>query len=149
MFFGMAWALLYGLHGVLHRLFGAPLNRKPSGGYMSNMLNRKAWLPVAVTFAALFAAAPSNLFADEFIAGSEPSQRPAGAPVLNTFTKNADWYRTALTGVEPPYPPSLRFLEDQGAWHTPFNRSGLTGPYDIRNWHDTASGGAGRSVPVR
>lgn len=41
----------------------------------------------------------------------------------------------ALTGVEPPYPASLRFLEDQGAWHTPFIHPGMTGPYDIRRWH--------------
>lgn len=41
----------------------------------------------------------------------------------------------ALTGGEPPYPASLRFLEDQGAWHTPFTHPGMTGPYDIRRWH--------------
>ena len=117
---------------------------------MSHDLTRKAWLPVAVTLAALLVAAPVNLLADEFIAGTEPSQRPVGAPVLATFTKNAAWYSTALGGIEaPPYPFSLRFLEDQGAWYTPFNRPGLTGPYDIRNWHDPASRGAGRSVPGR
>lgn len=117
---------------------------------MSHDLTRKAWLPVVVTLAALLAAAPVTLLADEFVAGTEPSMRPVGAPVLTTFTKNAAWYRNALHGIEaPPYPFSLRFLEDQGAWHTPFNRPGLTGPYDIRNWHDSASGGAGRSVPGR
>ena len=117
---------------------------------MSHDLTRKAWLPVAVTLAALLVAAPVNLLADEFIAGTEPSLRPVGAPVLATFTKNAAWYSTALSGIEaPPYPFSLRFLEDQGAWYTPFNRPGLTGPYDIRNWHDPASRGAGRSVPGR
>ena len=117
---------------------------------MSHDPTRNAWLPVIVTLAALLAAAPVNLFADEFIAGTEPSLRPVGAPVLASFTKNADWYRTALSGIEaPPYPFSLRFLEDQGAWYTPFNRPGLTGPYDIRNWHDSAYGGAGRSVPGR
>ena len=46
------------------------------------------------------------------------------------------WYQRALTGVAPPYPSSLRFLEDQGEWYTPFNHPGMTGPYDIRRWHD-------------
>jgi hypothetical protein len=115
---------------------------------MSHVLTRNAWLPV--TFAALLVVLPVNALADDFVAGTEPSQRPAGAPVLASFIKDAAWYRTALSGVEaPPYPFSLRFLEDQGAWYIPFNRPGLTGPYDIRNWHGSASGGAGRSVPGR
>ncbi len=69
------------------------------------------------------------------VAGLTPSERPASAPVVAEFPKDADWYARALTGVEPPYPASLRFLEDQGAWHTPFLRPGMTGPYDIRRWH--------------
>lgn len=117
---------------------------------MSHHLTRKAWLPVVVTLAALLAVVPAKALADEFIAGTEPSLRPVGAPVLVSFTKDVAWYRNALSGIEaPPYPFSLRFLEDQGAWYTPFNRPGLTGPYDIRNWHGSASGGAGRSVPGR
>jgi hypothetical protein len=117
---------------------------------MSHDLTRNAWLPVLVTLATLLAVVPAKALAETFIAGTEPSLRPAGAPVLTSFTKDAAWYRTALSGVEaPPYPFSLRFLEDQGAWYTPFNRPGLTGPYDIRNWHGSASGGAGRSVPGR
>jgi len=86
---------------------------------------------------------------ETFIAGLEPSMRPSTAPVLSEFVKDAAWYRTALTGIVAPYPASLRFLEDQGAWHTPFNRPGMTGPYDIRNWHGSAASGAGRSVPGR
>jgi hypothetical protein len=116
---------------------------------MSHDLTRKAWLPALATLAALLVAAPVDLLADEFIAGTDPSRRPVGAPVLPSYSKNAVWYRAALSGIEPPYPYSLRFLEDQGAWYTPFNRPGMTGPYDIRNWHDSASGGAGRSVPGR
>jgi hypothetical protein len=117
---------------------------------MSNALSRNAKLPAVVTLAALLTVAPARILADEFVAGTEPSLRPVGAPVLLSFTKDAAWYRTALSGIEaPPYPFSLRFLEDQGAWYTPFNRPGLTGPYDIRNWHGPASGGAGRSVPGR
>ncbi len=69
------------------------------------------------------------------VAGLAPWERPAAAPVITEMAKGDDWYAHALTGVEPPYPASLRFLEDQGAWHTPFTRPGMTGPYDIRHWH--------------
>ena len=75
--------------------------------------------------------------ADFPIAGLAPYQRPAGAPVITEFVKTGDWYQRALTGVSRPYPRSLRFLEDQGAWHTPFIHPGMTGRYDIRRWHRT------------
>lgn len=71
----------------------------------------------------------------QFIAGTAPDQRPADAPVISAVDKSGDWYTHALTGVERPYPPSLHFLENQGAWFTPFTRPGMTGPYDIRQWH--------------
>lgn len=77
------------------------------------------------------------------------SQRPATAPVLTAYVKDGNWYRTALTGIEPPYPASLGFLEDQGAWYTPFNHPGLTGPYDIRHWHVPILDGERRSVSGR
>lgn len=83
------------------------------------------------------------------IAGLTPDARPAGAPRLETHGKDADWYRRALTGVARPYPASLRFLEDQGAWHTPFIVPGMTGPYDIRNWHRPAPAGGRQSVERR
>ncbi len=70
-----------------------------------------------------------------YVAGLNPSSRPAGAPVISSVKKGAAWYRQALHGVIPPYPASLRFLEDQGNWYTPFTRPGMTGPYDIRGWH--------------
>ena len=69
------------------------------------------------------------------IAGTQPSQRPQSAPVLNSVHKDAAWYNRSLTGISQPYPHSLRFLEDQGNWHTPFNHPGMTPPYDIRGWH--------------
>lgn len=73
---------------------------------------------------------------DAFIAGVEPSLRPQAAPVLTRLSKDAAWYELALSGVSRPYPVSLRFLEDQGAWFNPFLHAGMTGPYDIRGWHD-------------
>jgi len=69
------------------------------------------------------------------VAGTQPSQRPAGAPVIQEVDKPAGWYTRALTGISRPYPASLRFLEDQGDWYTPFNRPGMPGRYDIRGWH--------------
>ena len=70
-----------------------------------------------------------------FIAGTSPDRRPAGAPVVQDYSKDAAWYAQALAGVEPPYPASLRFLEDQGAWFSPFDRPGMIGPYDLRGLH--------------
>jgi hypothetical protein len=69
------------------------------------------------------------------IAGTDPSERPLGAPVIQSVEKTPDWYSEALTGVSKPYPNSLHFLEDQGNWYTPFNRPGMPGRYDIRGWY--------------
>ncbi len=70
-----------------------------------------------------------------WVGGSTPSKRPPAAPRLRSFEKTPAWYRRALAGLSKPYPPSFRFLEDQGAWYTPFNSSGMTSPYDLRAWH--------------
>jgi hypothetical protein len=69
------------------------------------------------------------------IAGMTPWQRPAGAPVITEVVRTPAWYGQALTGISQPFPYSLRFLEDQGNWYTPFNRPGMPGRYDIRGWH--------------
>ena len=69
------------------------------------------------------------------IAGTQPSQRPVGAPTIEAVLKQPDWYKRALTGVSQPYPQSLYFLENQGNWDTPFNRPGAPGRYDIRGWY--------------
>ena len=69
------------------------------------------------------------------MAGIQPSQRPSGAPVIAQVQKGLGWYAQALTGVSQPYPESLRFLEDQGNWYTPFNHPGMPGRYDIRGWY--------------
>ena len=68
------------------------------------------------------------------IAGINPDRRPA-APVITEVIKTNEWYEHAVTGVQPPYPNSLRFLESQGNWYTPFNRPGMPGRYDIRHWY--------------
>ena len=69
------------------------------------------------------------------IAGTQPSHRPQGAPVIQEVEKEPGWYTRALTGISQPYPYSLQFLEDQGNWHTPFTHPGMHGRYDIRGWY--------------
>ena len=72
-----------------------------------------------------------------FIGGVAPDARPEGAPVITQFTPDANWQQNAVRGIEPPTPPSIvAWLDDQGAWFTPFIHPGMTGPYDLRQWHD-------------
>lgn len=71
----------------------------------------------------------------EFVAGLTPNQRPSNAPVIREFAPGADWRSQALTGVSQPIPESLDFLDNQGAWYTPFNCPGMPGYYDLRNLH--------------
>ena len=88
-------------------------------------------LAVTVLIAAL---APAH--ADEvFVSGLRPHERPEGAPRVVEEPHPRDWYVTALTGLVPPYPRSLYFLDVQGGWYTPFTVPGMLGPYDIRGWH--------------
>jgi hypothetical protein len=95
----------------------------------------RAWGFSGITV--LVMAAGPVLAEGAMVAGLTPSERPAGAPIVTEMPKDAAWYEQALTGVEAPYPASLRFLEDQGAWFSPFLHPGMTGPYDIRHWHET------------
>lgn len=73
-----------------------------------------------------------------FVAGLEPSARPATAPVITTFAPADAWKAQALRGIREPH-TGLGFLKDQGAWYTPFNRPNLPGRYDIRGLHDTTN----------
>lgn len=105
---------------------------------------------VLFTLALVGLAQPWAMADDEgFVAGVEPSRRPDGAPKQTVVVKDAAWYRHALTGISQPYPASLRFLEDQGNWYSPFLRPGMTGPYDIRNWHQPATAGGGQDANRR
>ncbi|MGZ8219629.1 hypothetical protein [Methylomagnum sp.] len=69
-----------------------------------------------------------------FVAGLQPNQRPAGAPVIREFVPNANWRARSLTGFSEPIPVGLGFLDSQGAWYTPFNQPGMPGYYDLRDW---------------
>jgi len=82
----------------------------------------------------LFISAPH---ADEsrWIAGLDPTTRPANAPTISTDQHSAVWHTQALNGISVPIPESLDFLDDQGNWFTPFTRPGMVGLYDLRGWH--------------
>jgi len=69
------------------------------------------------------------------VAGLRPDQRPAGAPVVERFEQSEAWKAQALKGVGEPR-TGVGFLNDQGAWYTPFNRPNMPGRYDIRQLHD-------------
>ncbi|QLQ34209.1 MAG: hypothetical protein HZT40_13030 [Candidatus Thiothrix singaporensis] len=86
---------------------------------------------------ALLSLGANSVQADDitYVAGTDPSERPIGAPVVTEVRHDAAWYTTALTGVEQPYPASLHFLENQGNWFIPFIHPGMTARYDIRGWH--------------
>ena len=88
---------------------------------------------------ALVAMMNTAVAADYPIAGVNPDQRPAGAPVITQVDKEGAWYNRALTGISTPYPYSLHFLENQGNWYTPFIHPGMSTPYDIRGWHSESA----------
>jgi len=99
-------------------------------------MQNKLFAPAALLCSVIGGSAASTSAMAEYpVAGVDPHQRPANAPVITEVQKDHAWYMRALTGVSEPYPASLRFLEDQGNWYTPFNHPGMTEPYDIRNWH--------------
>lgn len=69
------------------------------------------------------------------VAGTRPDARPDGAPRMQAVARDAGWMARATAGVVEPHPSSLKFLNDQGNWYTPFDRPGMPGPYDIRRLH--------------
>lgn len=93
---------------------------------------------IAIVFATWMANAEGP-----FVAGVAPDRRPPDAPVLHRVIRGAEWERRALDGVTPPIPPSVAvILRDQGGWYTPFDRPGMSGPYDIRERHPRFARGA-------
>lgn len=87
----------------------------------------------AMFFLCIFISFNATAIAEEEI--YSPSERPANAPQIKKFIKDDDYFDKALEGVEKPYPASLMFLKDQGAWYSPFIHPGMLGYYDIRGWH--------------
>ena len=73
--------------------------------------------------------------ADPFIAGLQPDRRPAGAPSITTFKVSPELKAARLKGVSAPLPGNVEVIAMQGAWFSPMFRPGMTGPYDLREWH--------------
>ncbi len=85
--------------------------------------------------AGLFAVAITSVVESDPVIILDHAQRPKNAPIVTEVKKNAAWYQSALHGITQPYPQSIKFLEAQGNWHTPFNHPGMPGRYDLRGWH--------------
>lgn len=74
----------------------------------------------------------------QVVGGITPDRRPEGFPKITTYELDR---KQALHGISKPIPASIeQWLDDQGAWFTPFSHPGMTDPYDIRNWHEKADG---------
>lgn len=108
--------LVWGGRLTLSRLFGR--------GVLS--LSLLMGVPVAYS-------AASDVTVPLSISGLRPDRRPVWAPrtqIAEPISPNAN------KGVEEPLPSSVaQWQKDQGAWYTPFSRSGMTGYYDLRHWH--------------
>jgi hypothetical protein len=91
---------------------------------------------------ALSAAAEQTAYS---VAGLQPDKRPM-APKVVAVERDGHWYARAYSGIELPYPWTLRFINDQGNWHTPFAAPGMTGKYDLRGWHREVTNGTGIST---
>jgi len=100
-----------------------------------NVRMRGEWGIAAAVVAALGVLPLPAAAADPYIAGLHPQERPANAPVITSVTHDKAWRKRALHGITKPYPESLRFLDDQGDWYTPFVAPGMTGRFDMRAWH--------------
>ncbi len=77
----------------------------------------------------------AGCFAGEVpVAGLQPDRRPEKAPTVKVFEATPQWRKQALRGIGAPA-TGMGFLEDQGAWYTPFLQPGMPGPYDLRGLH--------------
>jgi len=112
---------------------GAAVGRRP------NNLPWGVWIFVSLTLlvsaGTVSAQTTSEGAKAGFIAGLEPDRRPAGQPTIGEVVRPEGWRKQALRGVSEPIPESLNFLDNQGAWYTPFRKPGMDGRYDIRGLH--------------
>jgi len=119
--------------------YSATFSSRGSAVFAATPARRLPRLALALSFAVLPIATDLAMATDRspVIAGLTPHVRPVGAPRLVDFVPAEGWHAQALRGIEGT-PPPLRFLADQGAWYTPFDRPGMPGPYDLRGWHRAA-----------
>ena len=108
------------------------------GAITRSIAVRRRWVfaQALVAVATVFITSASSMAGDDWVAGVEPSQRPAGAPSIGTVQKAEGWEAQSSHGISKPLPGNVHeILTDQGNWYTPFDHPGMTGPYDIRRWH--------------
>lgn len=87
----------------------------------------------SVSLAASGKTMQKTMDADYPVAGLNPSKRPVGAPVLASAPEISS---IALSGLALPVPATITtWLQDQGAWYSPFTHPGIPGRYDLRQWH--------------
>lgn len=113
---------------------------KPAGrwipGFAAGAILALLALSPALAADATPSASPTPQQQKQFpVAGLAPHARPEGAPVEGSVRRTESWRAQALRGVSDPVPASLKFLDDQGAWYTPFELPGMPGPYDLRGFH--------------
>jgi len=124
----------------------------PGNAHQMGMSRQGCSRSVAVRAGAvvvLLAMGATQVAAQDFVGGTTPDRRPVGAPSIKAFERTPDWLARARLGIAEPYPASLKFLEDQGGWFTPFTRPNMPGPYDLRGLHAArdAAAKARKSAP--
>ncbi|MDR0274866.1 MAG: hypothetical protein LBI48_05935 [Burkholderiaceae bacterium] len=71
-----------------------------------------------------------------YVAGLHPDRRPDAVPQLEEAARTPDQLERALRGIEKPVPGNVASIAATGNWWVPLRRPGMTGPYDLRGWHE-------------
>ena len=74
-----------------------------------------------------------------YIAGLHPDRRPDTAPQVTEAARTPEQLAHALYGIEKPIPGNVELIAATGNWWVPLRHPGMTGPYDLRGWHDANS----------
>lgn len=102
---------------------------------MSRNTSYRRWIAAALMLGSTFAVAADTPPPTYPVAGLAPYARPAGAPTIREFTVSSETLARWLHGIEGDRATGLGFLNNQGAWYTPFTHPGMPDYYDIRGWH--------------
>jgi len=90
---------------------------------------------VEVCCLVVIVSSPVQGLAKEFVAGLQPDRRPTSSPRITAFVAEPSLKATRLKGVSSPLPGNVAEIAAQGAWYSPMFQPGMTGPYDLRQWH--------------
>lgn len=84
------------------------------------------------------ASAPAAATGAGFVSGLQPDRRPQGFPVKGETAMEDKKAEAYLSGVSRPWPGNIEQIVRTGEWFVPLRHRGMTGPYDIRQWHGGA-----------